>query len=55
MVYVSEALRGEPIALVQQDERTWSIEFGSLLIGILDDPERLIDKTTAKVLPMSPV
>ena len=55
MVYVSEAVRGEPIALVQQDERTWSIEFGPLLIGILDDPERRIDKTTAKVLPMSPV
>ena len=55
MVYVSEALRGEPVALVQQDDRSWSIQFGPLLIGILDDPERRVDKTTVKVSPMSPV
>ena len=54
-VYVSESLRGEPIGLVQQDERTWSIQFGPLLIGVLDDHARRIDKTSVHVLPMSPV
>ncbi len=54
-VYVSESLRGEPIGLVQQDERTWSIQFGPLLIGVLDDHARRIDKTPVHVLPMSPV
>ena len=43
-----------PVGLLQQDERTWSIQFGPLLIGILDDHERRIDKTPVKVLPMSP-
>ena len=52
-VYVSESLRGEPIGLVQQDERTWSIQFGPLLIGVLDDQARRIDKTPVHVLPMS--
>ena len=54
-VYVSESLRGEPTGLVQQDERTWSIQFGPLLIGVLDDNARRIDKTPVHVLPMSPV
>ena len=54
-VYVSASLRGEPIGLVQQDERTWSIQFGPLLIGVLDDHARRIDKTPVHVLPMSPV
>ena len=55
MVYVSESLRGEPIGLVQIDERTWSIQFGPLMIGLLDDPTRRVDKTPVKVLPMSSV
>ena len=55
MIYVSESLRGEPIGLVQIDERTWSIQFGPLIIGTLDDPTRRIDKTPVKVLPISPV
>ena len=55
LVYVSASLKGEPVGLVQQDERTWSIQFGPLLIGILDDRESRIDKTPVKVLPMSPV
>ena len=54
-VYVNESLRGEPIGLVQQDERTWSIQFGPLLIGVLDDLARRIDKTPVHVLLMSPV
>ena len=55
LLYVSASLKGEPVGLVQQDERTWSIQFGPLLIGILNDAERRIDKTPVKVLPMSPV
>ncbi len=55
MLYVSESLRGEPIGLVQIDERTWSIQFGPLIIGLLDDPTRRVDKTPVKVLPMSSV
>ena len=55
LVYVSESLKGEPVGLVQQDERTWTIHFGPLLIGILDDDDRRIDNTPVKVLPMSPV
>ena len=55
MLYVSESLKGEPIGLVQIDERTWSIQFGPLIIGTLDDSTRKVDKTPVKVLPMSPV
>ena len=55
MLYISASLKGEPVGLVQQDERTWSIQFGPLLIGILDDSQRRVDKTPVKVLPMSPV
>ena len=43
------------LGLVQQDERTWSMQFGPLLIGVLDDLARRIDKTPVHVLPMSPV
>ena len=55
MLYVSESLKGEPIGLVQIDERTWSIQFGPLIIGLLDHPTRKVDKTPVKVLPMSSV
>ena len=55
MVYVSESLKGEPVGLVQQDERTWTIHFGQLLIGLLDDSTGRVDKVPTKVLPMSPV
>lgn len=55
MVYLSEALIGEPVGLEQQDERTWAIRFGPLVIGTLDDVRGRVDKTPTKVLPMSPV
>ena len=55
LVYLSESLIGEPVGLVQQDERTWTIRFGPLIIGRLDDARRRVDKTPTKVLPMSPV
>ena len=54
-MYLSESLIGEPVGLVQQDERTWTIRFGPLIIGRLDDARRRVDKTPTKVLPMSPV
>ena len=55
LVYLSEALIGEPVGLEQQDEATWSIRFGPVLIGILDDLRGRVDRTPTKVLPMSPV
>ena len=54
-IYLSEALRGEPVGLVQQDERSWTIQFGPLVIGLLDDHARCVVHTPTKVLPMSPV
>ena len=55
LVYLCDSLIGEPVGLVQQDERTWSIRFGPLIIGVLDDVHGRVDKTPTKVLPMSPV
>ena len=55
LVYLGESLIGEPVGLAQQDERTWSIRFGPLVIGILDEVGRRVDRTPVKVLPMSPV
>ena len=54
-IYLSEALRGEPVGLVQHDDRFWNIRFGPLSIGLLDDHARCILHTPTKVLPMSPV
>ena len=54
-IYVSESLKGEPIGLTPQDDRFWSIRFGPLSIGLLDDHARCILHTPTKVLPMSPV
>ena len=55
LLFISASLKGEPVGLAQRDERTWTIQFGPLLIGILDDALRRVDKTPVKVLPMSPV
>ena len=54
-MYLSEALIGEPVGLEQQDDRTWAIRFGPLVIGTLDDVTLRVDRTPTKVLPMSPV
>jgi hypothetical protein len=54
-IYLSEALRGEPVGLVPQDDRFWTIWFGPLSIGLLDDHARTILHTPTKVSPMSPV
>ena len=53
MIYLSEALRGEPVGLVPQDDRSWTIWFGPLSIGLLDDHNRSVLHTPTKVLPMS--
>ena len=55
MVYLSGALRGEPVGLVQQDHRYWTVMFGPLSIGLLDDYTGQVLHTPTKVLPMSPV
>ena len=55
LVYLSGSLRGEPIGLVQQDEHSWSVRFGPLMIGVLDDRVGRVDSIPVKVLPMSPV
>ena len=54
-IYLSEALRGEPVGLVPQDDRFWTIRFGPLSIGLLDDHARRVLHTPTKVSPMSPV
>ena len=54
-IYLSEALTGEPVGLVQQDDRLWTIQFGPLVIGLLDDYARCVLHTPTKGLPMYPV
>jgi transposase InsO family protein len=54
-IYLSESLSGEPVGLVQQDERSWTIQFGPLVIGLLDDHARRVVHMPTKVLPTSPV
>ena len=55
LIYLSEALRGEPVGLMPQDDRFWTILYGPLLIGQLDDHTHRISQTPTKVLPMSSV
>ena len=54
MVFISEALVGEPVGLKQISERTWAIYYGPLEIGILDETTMKAIKTPVKVLPMCP-
>ena len=55
MAYLSGALKGEPVGLVQQDPRYWTVMFGPLSIGLLDEYTGRVLHTPTKVLPMSPV
>ncbi len=55
LIYLSQALIGEPVGLAQQDDRLWTIIYGPLAIGLLDDYAHFIIRTPTKVLPMSPV
>jgi len=54
-VYLSEALCGEPVGLMPQDDRFWTIHFGPLQIGLLDNYAKRTLHTPTLVLPMSPV
>lgn len=55
VIYVSEVLRGEPIGLLPYDDRYWTIQFGPVVIGRLDDYAQRVENTPIIVLPMSPV
>jgi len=52
MVYLSEALRCEPVGLAPEDDRFWTIRFGPLQIGVLDTHACKVFHTPTKVLPM---
>lgn len=51
-IYLSEALTGERVGLVQRDDRSWTLRFGPLEIGVLDDAKKRILPTPTTVLPM---
>ena len=55
LIYLSEALRGEPVGLVQKDTRYWTLQYGPLSIGLLDDHTGQVLNTPTKVLPRCPV
>ena len=55
LIYLSEALRGEPVGLVQKDSRYWTLLYGPLSIGLLDDHTGQVLNTSTKVLPGCPV
>lgn len=55
LVYVGEALRGEPVGLVAQDDRFWTIRLGPVQIGLLDGYSQRVLHLPAQVLPMCPV
>ena len=54
-IYLSEALKGEPVGPSPKDDRYWHICYGPLVIGLLDDHTHSAQRTPIKVLPMSPV
>jgi transposase InsO family protein len=47
LLYLSEALAGEPVGLTALDERHWQIAFGPLCLGVLDG-------ATGRVTPAAP-
>ena len=55
LVYLSEALRGEPVGLIQQTPRNWAVTYGPLKIGLLDEYTGHVLHTPAKLLPTCPV
>ena len=59
LVYISEALAGEPVALKQKSEHLWEIRFSSYPLGVLDELTGIITplpiKERREVLPMCPV
>ena len=59
LLYISEALAGEPVALKQQEEHLWEIRFSSYSLGVLNELTYRITplpiKQGEEVLPMCPV
>ncbi len=59
LVYLSEALIGEPVGLKQETGRHWAIYFGPLKICLLDDATRKVVRIAPawqpELVPMSPV
>ena len=59
LVYISEALAGEPVALKQKGEHLWEIRFSSYPLGVLNELVGQIvplpSKQGREVLPMCPV
>jgi putative transposase len=58
LIYISEALAHEPVALTQIGERLWEIRFSFLPLGFLDESVGKVAplvKNKVKVLPMYPV
>ena len=43
-VYVSEALRGEPVGLLPVDNDRWQLYFAQLALGILDERLNQIER-----------
>ncbi len=54
-VYLSEALQGERVGLVPQDNRFWTIQLGPVQIGLLDAYGSNVLHIPTQVLPMCPV
>ncbi len=52
-VYLSWALKGEPVGLIPEDDRHLAICFGPLQIGTLDTYTKKVLRTPIQVLPMS--
>ena len=59
LVYFSEALTGETVALKQKEEHLWEIRYSSYSLGILNELTGRITplpiKQGREVLPMCPV
>jgi hypothetical protein len=55
MVFMSGALKGESVGLLQEDDGLWAMLFGPMRIGLLDERSNRVHKTPVKVLPMCPV
>ena len=52
VVYVTESLRGEPVGVVEQDERIFAVYYGSMQLGVIDETSGLDCRRAKKVLPM---
>jgi len=59
LLYISEALAGEPVALKQQEEHLWEIRLSSYSLDLLNELTDIITplpiKQGEEVLPMCPV